>query len=29
VLAMVCLMLAVVLFLREVQIATGQIRRWF
>jgi len=29
VLAMVCLMVAVVLFLREVQIATGQIRRWF
>jgi hypothetical protein len=29
VLAMVCLMGAVVLFLREVQIATGQIRRWF
>jgi hypothetical protein len=29
VLAMGCLMVAVVLFLREVQIATGQIRRWF
>lgn len=29
VLAMVCLMVAVMLFLREVQIATGQIRRWF
>lgn len=29
VLAMLCLMVAVVLFLREVQIATGQIRRWF
>jgi hypothetical protein len=29
VLAMLSLMVAVVLFLREVQIATGQIRRWF
>ncbi len=29
VLAMLCLMVAVLLFLREVQIATGQIRRWF
>jgi hypothetical protein len=29
VLAMLCLMVAVVLFLREVQIATSQIRRWF
>ena len=29
VIAMLCLMVAVVLFLREVQIATGQIRRWF
>lgn len=29
VLAMLCLMVAVVLFLKEVQIATGQIRRWF
>jgi hypothetical protein len=29
VLAMGCLMVAVLLFLKEVQIATGQIRRWF
>jgi len=29
VLAMASLMVAVVLFLKEVQIATGQIRRWF
>jgi hypothetical protein len=29
VLAMLSLMVAVVQFLREVQIATGQIRRWF
>ena len=29
VLAMACLMVAVLLFLKEVQIATGQIRRWF
>jgi len=29
VLAMACLMVAVVLFLREVQLATGQLRRRF
>ena len=29
VLAMVCLMLPVVLFLNEAQITTGQIQRWF
>lgn len=29
VVAMGCLMAAVLLFLKEVQIATGQIRRWF
>jgi len=29
VLAMACLMVTVLLFLKEVQIATGQIKRWF